>query len=382
MKFLSSTVICLTLFSVSASSAVGQSDFMEKSKSIARMQSRVAEIEKEMKEGEREKVSLLGDEVVGLMGDIDDTYLQIKTSYEKQVIQLNQQMQRKWSEIESAETFDRKKVNQQLAKLEEEWDLTFERLTEVHDSHLEELKTSLAKVRGEFSGIAGKAQAELESSSFEAVARWEKGHELFLALNKTYVKIMATQLDWLDTKVKKTPDDTDLLAKRNEVRDRYYKIQEKLQKRLTSHIKHLEHELQVRVAQLDMLKVWDARRTIFAFVDDLYERADKTWENLEDSMLSMISTCEIEVEEDLSENRSANAQVKIVTLKGALKSNYLQRSAYVEEVCMELEERIAGSANAYEKAEWTARVTDLRLLIRELDVKAFRIDSKAVTLLR
>lgn len=382
MKYLNTAIVCLTLFAVSASPVVGQDEFVEKSKSIARMQKRVAEIESEMEKGGREKASLLGDEVFGLMGQIDSAYTQIKSSYEQQVIQLNQQMQRKWSEIEAGETFDRKKVNQQLAELEEKWDRTFERLTEVHDSHLDELKQSLAKVRGEFSSIAGKAQAELESSSFEAVARWEKGHELFLALNKTYAKIIATQLDWLDKKVAKTPDDSDLLAKRNEVRDRYYTIQEKLQKRLTSHIKHIEHELQTRVAQLNSTKVWKARRSIFDSIDDLYERADTTWENLEDSMLSTMKICQTESEETASDSRSTEAQTRIVSLKGDLKSSYFRRSAYVEEVCLELEERIAGSANVEEKAEWMARVTDLRLLIRELDVKAFRIDTKAVTLLR
>ncbi len=75
----------------------------QRAASIASMENRIAQIEREIKAAESERAQELGEDVSGLLGQIDDTYMQLKNSYQRQVVGLNQLMQRLWKQAESAE---------------------------------------------------------------------------------------------------------------------------------------------------------------------------------------------------------------------------------------------------------------------------------------
>lgn len=339
--------------------------------SIDKMKQRIEQIEKEMQDVDTGLAQELGEEAFSLFGQIDQTFFQLKSTYQQQVIELNRRMQRKWEKIESAKSEDRDEIARQLVQLEKDWDRTYDRLTEIHDEHFQQLKDSLAKVRGEFSEVAGKAQSELEASNFEARSRWEKGHEIFLRVNKTYVGIVGDQLQWLERYTKENPGDIKSASELAETRHRYAALQKRLQKRIAGHIGHLEDELETRLAQLEVTRVWEPRRIIYKSIDELYERTQSTFESLQSCMRDSLSVFVSEQDDaTTSKKRKDELGISIRQTATTLKSSYLARMKFIDAECDELDRRIAGSAKAEEKATWNAKVTELRLLANNLRQQA------------
>lgn len=342
--------------------------------SIHRMQKRVAEIESEMKDAETSHAQALGEEAFNLFGQIDQTFLQMKNAYQQQVIVLNERMQRKWEEVESTELGDREAINDALLELEKDWDKTFERLTKAHKSHLDQLNDRLAKLNGEFSTAAGKAQAELEASNFEAKSRWEEGHELFLAINRTYVKIVEGQLGWQQDEAARNPADTSMAQRLVKTRVRYANTQKRFRRRLAGHLEHLDEELSIRLKQLSATNVWDTRREIMSMVDGLYARKHVTFEHLQSSYRETASAIAAEMREVKSDSeRYAQLTENIKTTKSDLSGSYLARIDFIAAQISDLESRIKIGASVEEKAKWTAKMTNLRLLSRSLKVKSIEL---------
>jgi len=361
---------------IAARSANAQIDSLAHDDSIKRMQDRIEKIEEQMKDVDLVQAQTLGEEAFGLYSQIDQTFLQLKTAYQQQVVQLNQRMQKKWEQIEQANEHDRSEIANQLTQLERDWDRTFERLTNVHDDHLQQLKDSLNKVRGEFSEVAGRAQAELEASNFEARARWEQGHELFLAVNKTYVQILGDQLKWLELKRSENPNDDELKSKLTSVRNRYAALQDRLQQRLTTHIEHLQEESKTRTAQLSVTTSWNAKREMFKAIDDLYQRANEMLELTQSSYQESLAAFESQLGDSAISSQNETELVNTIkAIQLRLKECYLCRIAFVESECAGLELRTTQSSNAEEKSTWTARATNLRLLARELATKTKEIEA-------
>lgn len=372
MRILTFMLFTIAVAITSGNHAIAQDD--SSVESIDKMRQRIIQIEDRMKEVDGELAQQLGEEAFGLFGQLDQTYLQLKTSYQQQVIQLNQRMQRKWEQIESARKGDREVIRKQLKKLEKEWDQTFNQLTKIHDDHLSQLKDELAKVRGKFSEVAGKAQEQLEASNFEALSRWERGHEIFLAANKTYVVIVGNQLQWLEGQMQENPDE-ETEAKLKEVRNRYATLQSRIQKRLVRHVGHLKEELETRQAQLKVTQLWESRRVIYGLIDDLYQRTQSTYEHVQTCMRDSVEAFHAEeANTPTGSSRKKELGANIVATEASLKNSYLERATFSEAECTELEQRIAGSANAEEKATWTAQVTDLKLLAKDLRQKAFDLE--------
>ena len=342
--------------------------------SIKRMQARVTEIESEMKVAEFAHAQALGEEAFNLYGQIDQTFLQMKNAYQQQVIQLNQRMQRKWERVESDGETDRDAINDALTQLEKDWERTFERLTVAHKSHLDQLKDSLAKLQGEFSEAVGRAKAELQASNFEAIARWEEGHELFLALNKTYVQIVASQLDWQQQELARNSSDKDMADRLAKTRIRFANIQGRFQRRLTSHINHLDEELTTRLAQLSVTQVWAARREIMEMVDELYTRKHTTFETLQTSYQDSVNAFSDEAKSlAASDDRAAKLKTNIKATNSKLGDSFLTRVEFIADQIGDYESRISVGASMEETATWTAKITDLRLLSRTLKTKATQL---------
>ena len=227
--------VCRTAF---AQQAEVQQQEQRKS-SIKKMQTRIAEIEKEMKSAATQRSQELGNEAFELFGQIDQTYLQLRNVYQQQMIQLNERVRQTWLELENAQGLARETTDKKLETLEKDWERSYQRLTESHDRHLAQLKDGLSKLRGEFSAAASQAQAELESSHFESIADWEKAHELVLDVNRAYVEIVGNQLSGLESLHKNVPDSKDIQNRLQRTSSRYLKAQKRLQSRIESHLAHL-----------------------------------------------------------------------------------------------------------------------------------------------
>lgn len=351
--------------------------------SIKRMQQRVSEIESEVKEAELSHAQALGEEAFNLYGQIDQTFLRMKTAYQQQVIELNLRMQRKWEQVESAGVEDRDSIDQALQQLERDWDRTFDRLTKAHESHLKQLGESLAKLQGEFSDAAGRAKAELEASNFEAVARWEKSHDLVLAINRTYIQIVNDQLRWQQKEVARNPDDQKVIQRIAKTRIRHSSIQERFQRRLSSHVHHLEKELETRLAQLKATRIWDTRREIMTMVDSLYERTHATFEMLEASYLDVNQAYMSEMKSLTStDERVDELAASIKETQSVLSKSYLARVEFIGLQIIDFEARIEKGSSSEEQAAWKARMTDLRLLSRNLKTKAKELTEPPVRTVR
>lgn len=339
--------------------------------SIKRMQQRAAEIESEMKEAEQAHAQALGEEAFNLFGQIDQTFLQMKKAYQQQVIELNLRMQRKWEQVESAGIEDRASIDATLELLEKDWDRTFDRLTKAHESHLKQLGDSLAKLQGELSKATGRAKAELEASNFEAVARWERGYDFVLALNQTYVMIVNDQLRSQQKKLLENPADQDLAKRITKIRTRHANVQKRFRQRLVSHIEHLDQELETRQAQLKATDVWDTRREIMAMADKLYTRTDTLFEMLQASYRDVYQAYASEMillpsYDEQVEELAASIKETMSTLS----DSYHQRVKFIDQQIADLDARIKKGASVDEQATWKAKMTDLRLLARALEIKA------------
>jgi len=374
-------------------SAFGQEEELKKQEqqaaSIEKMQQRIAEIEKEMKEGEFKRTQALGEEAFGLIGQIDETYLQMKESYQQQVIQLNSRMRQVWEKIENSEGATRESLDNKLQLLQSDWDRVYQRLTRTHDQHLDQLKDGIRKLRNEFSTAAGRAEEELETSHFESMARWEQTHEVFLNVNQTYAQIVGDTLVHLKKRLREEPGNRELADRLEKVKDRYFTVQRRLQTRYRSHLGHLDDELAIRMIQLEATEEGKSKLQIEQLLEQLRDRKNETFKNLQVSYRETISASESVLSEMNSrlntttgrakenlEDQLAELQSEIAESKSSLQKSYSGQISFIEKQIEHLTNRLSG-ADEETKQLISTRMNDLRSNVETLTKNSDALKAKA-----
>ena len=357
--------------------------------SIEKMKNRIAAIESEIREAEIDRANALGDEAFELFGQIDETYMEMKNGYKQQVILLNDRMRRMWEKLENDETESRESLDKKLANLQSEWDRVFAHLTATHDWHLDQLKDSLAKLRGEFSAAAGQAKSELETSQFESLARWEQTHEILLKISQTYAKMVGDQLAYVQQRVKEKPEIEELRERLGQVRDRYILLQTRLQQRYWAHVDHLVDELDIRKLQLAATSGWDQERRARRMVEDLWHRLDTTFKDLRGSYEGTVAAIEsayAKMQEEAQNNsgrakealeeKLSSYQAELARMQESLQKSYTRQIDILNDEIDERNKWLSSSSVA-EKARFQAKITSLQGLKEDLQRQASAMNSSA-----
>lgn len=330
----------------------------QRTASIEKMRKRIAEIEKEVKSAGVERAQELGEEAFGLFGEIDQTYLQMIDSYQQQVVLLNERMRQMWENVERKEGESRESIDRKLALIQSDWDRVYQQLTQTHDRHLEQLKNSIAKLRGEFSESALLAERELETGHFESLVRWEQAHEIFLKISQTFAKTIGDQLAYVQDRVRDNPDIPELNERLERVRTRFRLSQKRLQQRYLSHVDHLAEELAIRQLQYGASNDSKDKQRIRYQLEHLCSRTHSTYQDLQDSYretIAALTSISNETksklksatnrEREVLEERVADLQSEVRQLNDALISSDRARISFIRREVAEL-------------ANWTSEVTE------------------------
>lgn len=323
----------------------------QRAASIASMVERMSRIEREIKAAETERAQELGDEAFRLFGQIDDTYLQLKASYQQQVLELNQLMQQLWEQTEDSDDLGREALDEKLNGLEANWDSLYERLTQTHDQHLRRMQSRIAKLRGELSLAGNQAEEELESSRFETMARWEKAHELFLAANQTYARAIGRRITALRDEASKQPDDSSSETRLRSTRNRYWIVQSRLQSRYQGHLGHLDREIEVRERLLPVVSGLEPQREALNQLKQLYRRKHETYENMQTSYRETEAALKVAIT-DLQDasfssqqtpvnKQLANLRSQLVNSRLALHASYYDRLDCIDRQLKQWDEALA-----------------------------------------
>ncbi len=350
----------------------------QRTASIERMQKRIAEIEEQVKSASLERAQELGEEAFGLFGEIDQTFLQMKDNYQQQVSLLNDRMRQMWENVENSDGETRESIDKKLEMLQTDWDRVFNHLTQTHDSHLQQLKESLVKLRGEFSKSASRAQAELETSHFDAMVRWEQAHEIFLKISQTFTKAVGDQLASAKARIRDNPDVKEFAERLDRVRTRYWSNQNRLQQRYLSHLDHLREELALRQLQHSVTTARDEKQKIRSQLEHLNNRTQTTYDDLQTSFGETVATLETAVNdltaklktaagterEKLEEQVAALASQLSVTKK-SLVASYQSRLEFTQSQVDELGKWISDADEEAGK-RYEAKLESLRALANRL----------------
>ena len=354
---------------------------------IETFQARLAEIEKELTTAETKRSQALGEEAFQLIGKIDQTYVQLKDMYQRQVIQLNKQVQQTWRQLEIVEGETPGSLEKKLDSLESDWEQAYQRLTQNHERHLKQMGESIAKLRSELSAIGSDAQAELATSHFEAVARWEEAHEIFLSMNEAYVDMVDEQLSRLRKKKLADASNSQLEQNLERVRGRYLAAHTRLRDRLKSHLTHLDDEYDVRKSPLTMATE-ESKKLIREKLHQLSQRKHKTYEKLQTSYSRTIESLEEAgswtnadlhnkqgLEKTASEDQLAEWKAESIAASESLKTCCNAQKSYIKNQLEEIARCLAEVSSA-EKRKLENHAKELEQTTLNLDKQLAVIQAK------
>lgn len=255
-------------------------------------------------------------------------------------------------------------MDKQLAELETDWDSLYDRLTQTHDQHLRRMRSRIVRLKGEFSLTKSRAEEELESSRLETMSRWERAHELFLAVNQTYARAVGRRITALRDEAEKQPDESLGKNRLRLTRNRYWSTQSRLQSRYQGHLGHLDREIEIRERLLPVISGGERQREALSQLTQLYRRKQATYENMQTSYRETETALEVAIvdlqaasadsQQAPDNHELANLRSQLVNSQLALHASYYERLDCIDRQLKQWTERFA-----------TMSITDERMLQRE-----------------